>query len=174
VPRSDAYGTLTYAGGTFLSAELLTLNVNQTLGAGTYYLVASTTTGPDTATNSNGPLLGWNTATTIDSTSYGTVDNTYGACNLVGLHCAPNTTLPAASDFVNNPPGDELQFQVCRGDCPAFNSIPSGPLPPPPPPAPEIDPAATASGLTLLLGVLAVLRGRKRAGPSRRINASAP
>jgi hypothetical protein len=33
--------------------------------------------------------------------------------------------------------------------------------------APEVDPASAASGLTLLLGSLLVLRGRQRVQPSR-------
>jgi LPXTG-motif cell wall-anchored protein len=42
-----------------------------------------------------------------------------------------------------------------------------GPPPPPPPPpwvhrAPEIDPASALAGLTLLVGGLAVIRGRRK------------
>jgi hypothetical protein len=131
----------------FGSISPLTWNVGTYLNAGTYYLVASATS---TGQNES---VGWLQA--VDSIQVGTNGVAGGA---LGSCCTPASFAPASS-FIPVSPASEpaYQFEICSGvNCPLTI------IPPPPTAAPEVDPTMAASGLTLLMGALAVIRGRRK------------
>ena len=108
-----AESTFTFPGAAFTDGFIFSMPVARTLQAGTYYLVASTTTGSASSDPRPRELLGWPRATSI----FGSPKGSASGWIFCSSNCSIDSAFPPATEFTGSNAG-ALEFQVCEGQCP--------------------------------------------------------